>query len=133
LAEATVFVMNEDEYAKLTRSPNGDVAKDLVRRGEKLKLLARKQVGKGTGALAMSIRVTLVPSSNSDPVVYIGSDNRIALIHHEGTRPHPIAAKPGRMLRFAHRGKIVYAHAVMHPGTRPNHYLSDNLRRVVVD
>ena len=127
-----VFVMNEAEYARLTRDPNGEVGRDLLKRGERLRLLAVKQVGKNTGHLASSIKARLSPSTTG-LTCFVGSDDRIALIHHNGTKPHPIAAKPGRMLRFARRGKIVYARKVMHPGARPDRYLTDNLRRVVVD
>ena len=59
-------------------------------------------------------------------VMKVGSDVRHALWHHEGTRPHPIVGR--RVLRFVKNGKVVFAHKVMHPGTRPNRYLSDNLR-----
>ena len=55
----------------------------------------------------------------------IGSDVRHALWHHEGTRPHAIVGR--RVLRFVKNGKVVFAHKVAHPGTRPNKYLSDNL------
>lgn len=132
MADEIVFKINESGYAEFVHSKDGPVYREIQKRAERLRLLAVKQVGKDTGKLAASIRVMMLPSPNG-PTALVGSDNRIALIHHNGTRPHPIVAKPGRMLRFSHRGKIVYAHKVMHPGTRPNRYLQDNLRRVVVD
>jgi len=132
MADEIVLRIHEAQFAELTRGKNGDVAKDLSKRAERLRLLAVRQVGKDTGKLAASMRVSKRYDPHG-PVAYVGSDSRIALLHHNGTPPHPIAAKPGRMLRFSHRGKVVYARKVMHPGTRPNRYLTDNLRRVVVD
>jgi hypothetical protein len=61
----------------------------------------------------------------------IGSDNRIALMHHQGTRPHIIMPRRAQTLRFYSRGRIVYSKLVHHPGTKPNRYLTDNLRRVI--
>jgi phage gpG-like protein len=132
VAEEIAFKFDNAAYAQLVHSKNGAVTKDLVRRAERLRALAVKQVGKDTGRLARDIRVTIIPGPNG-PTALVGSNNKIALIHHNGTRRHPITARPGRTLRFAHRGRIVYARKVMHPGTRPNRYLTDNLRRVVVD
>jgi hypothetical protein len=51
-----------------------------------------------------------------------------ALAHHEGTAPHVIRPKSGKMLRFVSRGQVVYAHVVNHPGTKANKYLADALR-----
>ena len=133
MAETEIFFkIDETAYNDLVHGRNGDVYKEIEKRAHRLQLLAIKQVGKNTGGLAKSIKVTMLPSAQG-PYAIVGSDHRIALIHHNGTRPHEIRPKHARMLRFSHRGKIVYARRVMHPGTRPNRYLSDNLRRVVVD
>ena len=132
MPDDVVFVLDQSSFNELVHSRSGDVYKHIAEKAEKLRVLAIRQVGKKTGALASSIKVSMVPTPNG-PMALVGSDNKIALIHHNGTRPHAIAARPGRQLRFAHRGRIVYAQKVMHPGTRPNRYLEDNLRRVVVD
>jgi hypothetical protein len=57
----------------------------------------------------------------------IGSDNEIALLHHNGSRPHAISARGPQVMRFSNRGRMVYSRQVAHPGTKPNRYLSDNL------
>lgn len=132
MAEQIVFKLDNAVYAQIVHGRGGPVDTDLRKRAERLRILAVRQVGKDTGRLARDIGVQMIPGPNG-PTALVGSNNRIALIHHEGTRRHPITARPGRTLRFAHRGKIVYARKVMHPGTRPNRYLTDNLRRVVVD
>jgi hypothetical protein len=53
------------------------------------------------------------------------------LMHHQGTRPHIIVPRRAQTLRFYSRGRIVYSKLVHHPGTKPNRYLTDNLRRVI--
>jgi hypothetical protein len=69
------------------------------------------------------------------PVVKVGlfsdPEATIGLYHHQGTRPHVIRARNRKMLRFlSSSGRIVYAHRVFHPGTRPNHFLTDALEEV---
>jgi hypothetical protein len=132
VADEIVLNFDNGAFAELVNGRNGIVTSDLRKRAEKLRALAVKQVGKDTGRLARDIRVTIIPGPGG-PTALVGSDNKIALIHHNGTRRHAITPRTGRTLRFAHRGRVVYARKVMHPGTRPNRYLTDNLRRVVVD
>ena len=129
---AITFQRNNFNWDREFNSTQGMVARDLKKRAEKLRVYAVRQVGKQTGGLARSIKVSMTPGPTG-PQAWVGSDHRIALMHHDGTRPHEIDAVPGHLLRFAVRGRIVYAHKVHNRGTRPNRYLTDNLRRVVVD
>lgn len=128
----TVWVWHEPQFKEMTQGPQGLVAQDLLKRGEKLRVLAIRQVGKHTGELARSIKVFLL-QTGSGLEVLVGSDHPRALMVHQGTRPHLVKAKFGRMLRFRVGGRIVYAQKVHNRGMRPNKYLTDNLRRVVVD
>jgi len=41
-----------------------------------------------------------------------------------------ITPNRAKMLKFQSRGRTVFAHVVMHPGTKANKYLSDNLKYV---
>lgn len=124
------FVVRREGMNYVLRHPDGPVGRDLKRRARKLQGLARKQVGVKSGALRRSISYKVV-SRGSGLVAVIGSNNKIALMHHNGTRPHMIAARRASTLRFYSRGRIVYAKVVHHPGTRPNRYLTDNLSKVV--
>ena len=125
-----IFIMNKAGYKKMVHSPTGEVGRYLTIVGAKLKYLAKYQAGRKTGALMNSINYKITSDSRG-LVALVGSDNRVALMHHQGTRPHIIAAKNAKTLRFYSRGRIVYAKVVHHPGTRPNRYLTDNLRRVI--
>jgi len=126
---ATVFVPRRAEMDFLLNNPNGSVGRYLARKGRIITAAARAQVGVRTGALRASIHMRHLRDSRGQ-FVRIGSALNYALMHHEGTRPHVIAAKRTSVLKFVNRGRIIYAHAVMHPGTKPNRYLTDNLRLV---
>ena len=119
------YVPNKQGTYDLLRSPTGDVGIHLMKIGENIKFAAKRQVGKNTGLLAASIGMSQSLTATGQQVK-IGSPVSYALVHHEGSRPHRITANGG-MLRFTSKGRVVYRRSVMHPGTRPNRYLSDHL------
>lgn len=111
--------------------PRGMVGRHMAVIGEKIKVKAQAQVGVKTGRLRQSIHVEHLSISNKQ-YIKVGSKVSYALMHHEGTRPHVIAAHPPGMLKFRGRsGAMVFKTAVMHPGTKPNRYLSSQLRKVI--
>lgn len=124
------FVLNYPEFEHLTKSPQGDVGKFLRKRAQVLQALAQRQVGVKSGALRRSIRYQVVRDSKG-LVATVGSNNRIALMHHNGTKPHIILPRYAQTLRFYSHGRIVYSKMVHHPGTKPNKYLTDNLARAI--
>jgi len=103
----------------------GPVGRHLHRIGRRFVVAARGQVGKATLALMNSIGYS-VDMIERNPKLEVFADDDIALLHHEGTRPHAIQAR-SNVMRFSSNGRIQYSRAVMHPGTPPNRYLSDNL------
>lgn len=110
----------------LLNDPYGPVGRYLYMRGRAIVVAAKGQVGVKTGRLKASIHMR----HERDPlgqVIRIGSPLSYALMHHEGTRPHIITPNKAQVLRFTSGGRVIYTHAVKHPGTRPNRYLSDNL------
>ena len=127
--------------ARLERSPEGMVVRDLLRRGNRVRDAARHQiplghVGVGGRAarggrlnLRDTVHTRLAVGPGSLPVARVGSEDPIALIHHEGTGPHTIEARRGRYLVFWWEkvGRTIYARRVHHPGSMPNRYLTDNL------
>lgn len=111
-------------------NPSGDVGRYLARKGRTINIAAKAQVGVRTGALRASIHMRHLRDSRGQ-FVRIGSALNYAYLHHEGSKPHVITPNRAQVLRFTTRGRVVYAHAVMHPGTKPNRYLTDNLRLVL--
>lgn len=70
---------------------------------------------------------------NRDPrgqYIIIGSRLSYAKDHHEGTKPRIIIPEKRRTLRFFSKGVVFHSKLVKHPGTKPNKYLTDNLRLV---
>lgn len=124
------FVRHERAWQDMTQNPNGMIGSYFHDRGRLLENLAKRQVGVRTGDLRRAIHSTISTQSYGF-LVRVGAENPIAYLHHEGTKPHYIFPKTAKTLRFNHRGKIVYAKVVRHPGTKPNRYLSDNLSKVI--
>lgn len=111
--------------------PSGMVGQHMRNLGLKIQAAAKKQVGVKTGALRQSINMEH-KTLGGRQYIKVGSNMSYALMHHEGTRPHMIAAHPPGMLKFRGRGgAMVYRTAVMHPGTKANRYLSSQLRKFV--
>lgn len=110
--------------------PNGEVGKFLRKRGLLILAAAKAQVGVRTGALRASLHMRHLRDTRGQ-YVRIGSPLPYARMHHEGTRPHIITPNRAQVLVFRTRGQVVHTHLVRHPGTRPNRYLTDNMRRFV--
>jgi hypothetical protein len=124
------FVADKAGMEWVLRDPAGTTGQYMNKLGSRVARLAKAQVGVDTGALKRSINYRVVRRYGGLTAV-IGSDNRIALLHHNGARPHIIVPRKAQTLRFYSRGRIVYTQLVRHPGTKPNRYLTDNLRRVI--
>ena len=105
---------------------NGDLWRYLERKRIPALEGARKMVGVRTGRLRRSISWYHLKNSTGQ---YVGlkASAPHALKHHEGTRPHLIVPNQGKALRFQQRGVVVFRNSVMHPGTKPNPYLSAQL------
>lgn len=114
----------------LLNNPNGTVGRYLALKGKMIEAAAKAQVGVRTGALRASIHMRHKRNTRYQ-YIEVGSKLKYARMHHEGTRPHLIYPQKRTVLRFYSKGQIVHTHLVRHPGTRPNRYLSDQLKRVL--
>lgn len=124
------FVKNQANWKYEFESTRGMVGRDLKDRGARGVGYAAMQVGVKTGTLQRSLKYR-VGMGGGVPQVLIGSDDEIAYLHHEGSRPHQIKPRYAKTLRFMQNGRIRFAKRVYHPGTRPNRYLTDNLYKMV--
>jgi len=124
------FQPDRSAMRQMLRGPGGLVYNEIEKRTRRANTFAKAQVGKDTRELYRSISYRITAGSGNVLGV-VSANNKIALMHHNGTRPHIIAARRAQTLRFKSRGKIVYAKVVRHPGTRPNKFLTDSLRKVV--
>ena len=123
--------ISASEMDTFLNSPKGEIGREMLKIGFRIQIAARAQVGKDTGKLMESIEV-IHERIGLFQQIRVGSDNNIALIHHDGSRPHTINARNGKALRFSSKGRMVYTRSVNHPGTSPNRYLSDNLKLAYV-
>lgn len=129
-------VVRGEALAAYLRSPAGDVGRLLIALATRLQTLAKEQVGYSTNKpsgqeggqhLRDTIVKRVVQTANGITVM-VGSEHPIALIHHNGTRPHEIRPRTASVLAFEIGGQTVFATVVHHPGTKPNRYLTDPLR-----
>lgn len=124
------FVKDARAWNTLTKQHTGLIGQYVHKITNRLVALAKAQVGVKTAKLQKSIKGNVSTGAGGISSM-VGSDNPIALMHHEGTRPHIITPRRAHTLRFASRGRIVYTKIVHHPGTKPNRFLTDNLRKVI--
>ena len=122
-----VTKLNNPNLYFVLKSRGGNVGRYLAKKATFVTLKAKAQVGVDTGALQKSIGWSYGIKPNG-PFVKIGSHLSHAYLHHEGSRPHIITPKVKKALKFSSKGKIVITQMVRHPGTKPNRYLTDNLR-----
>lgn len=121
-----VVIIRKPALEFLLDSPAGSVGRHLAEKGAMISVAAKAQVGVRTEALKNSIHVRHFRDSRGQSIK-VGSPLNYALAHHEGTKPHIIKPKRAQVLRFTRGSAVVYAHSVMHPGTEPNKFLTDNL------
>lgn len=114
----------------LLDNPKGEVGKHLRKIGLEILIGAKAMVGVRTGRLRRSISMKQARRSRYQYVT-VGSNVSYAYMHHEGTSPHEIHAREGRIMRFNVGGRVVYARKVNHPGTKSRKYLTVPMKRAV--
>jgi hypothetical protein len=131
---ASKVVIRAEALAALLRSPDGPLGRHIITLAERVQELAKEQVGVSDNNEGGHLRDTIVKrvvQEGAGIAVYVGSSHPIALIHHEGTRPHQILPNKASVLAFEVGGQVVFATVVNHPGTAPNRFLTDPLRTVM--
>lgn len=109
-------------------TPAGDLWRFLEKRSQRAVRGAKAQVGKKTRRLMKSIHKKHL-GNRTGQYVWIGSNTvPYAYIHHQGSRPHLILPNdPGGKLVFRKGSRVIVTPRVLHPGTRPNPYLRNQL------
>lgn len=127
---ANVIIYKEALRLELNTS-KGELWKWLHIRGEHAVEGAKRKVHVRTGALQRSIHMRHLGNFTGQ-YLWIGSEKHYAELHHNGSRPHMIRPNsPNKVLVFSKGSRVVFASQVMHPGTKPNPYLSSQLRHFV--
>lgn len=127
-----VTILRPELQAFIT-DPNGDVFKDLVRRGTVVMLVSKTFVRVRSGRLKTLIR--LQRNAKKAHVTIVAGRSGLTpytMFEHDGTNPHVITAKKMRgrgkkrrkgMLRFTVGGQVVFRRSVYHPGTTGSQFL----------
>lgn len=116
------FVLDKAALDTQMKTPAGPLWRWMERKGNNALAGAKRQVGVDTGRLRQSLHMRHHVESYGQSL-WIGSDTvSYAYMHHQGTKPHLIAAKTGNILRMG-RSRIVHG-PVMHPGTKANPFLA---------
>lgn len=115
----------------ILNTPSGKLWHALDRRGDAIVRDAKRQVGVKTGALKSSIYKTHLGNSTGQ-YLWIGSKKNYAYVHHQGSRPHIITPNKSPALVFRSGARIIRTPLVNHPGTRPNKYLSQPMRKHLI-
>lgn len=120
--------------AELVRSPFGPVGRHLIERAEIVKTAAKAAAPRRTGCLADSIVKRVVDLGDAfeirivcDTTPCSPTRQSYALFVHEGTVPHDIPNAFGWGRNFGIGGRF---DGKFHPGSPPNHFLSDQLHLV---
>ena len=128
--------LNQDGVRELLSSSQGPVAREMASLTRQVQNRAKQKVGVDTGRLRSS--VTGVVNATGDKVVgTVGSSVQYAGYHHQGTgvygpRGRPIKARPGRVLVFTPKGASTVVYTKQVRGSKPNPFLLDALREVLV-
>jgi hypothetical protein len=127
-----VLRVDHTAVAGLMRNPDGVVGRDNFRRATNVQVAARRQVGVRSGLLRRSlVKRGPVANERNGVTTTVESNLGYSLLHHDGTQPHEILPAPGKVLHFKVGGVDVFVRHVNHPGTRPNRYLTDNLKEAL--
>ena len=129
--ESIVFKPYPAQFQTFLTSPRHDIGKYLYRCGRSLRSSAKRTVPRDTGRLGASINIQSYKKGPLSAEITVGSNLNYAYYVHEGTHPHQIRSRPGRVLQFVHNGRVVYATKVHHPGTKPTRFLSEHLRTAI--
>lgn len=119
--------LDPDAINRLMNSEDGPVMRHLAELGTRVQTRAKELVGKDTHRLEQSIVKRFISEGGKGAIAIVAL-TEYALYHHEGTRPHMIFPVRAKVLAFpASKGStdMVFARSVMHPGTKPNHFLTD--------
>lgn len=146
MATTVRFVVDGPAVRRYIAEGNGDLVRWMLQQGELVKQQAQRNVGvyvlppagparsRPPGTLRDSI-VKRFHTTSDGVVVQVGSEDPVALIHHEGTEPHVIEPRrPDGVLVFwsDRAGAVIAVRRVNHPGTQPNRFLTDALSAIEV-
>jgi hypothetical protein len=108
-------------------APRGAVGSTIKQRADRVAMAAKMQAGVQTGRLKRSIKTyDHIRAGSTIQSLKIGSNVSYAYWHHEGTRPGRYKRKT--LVATPRGGVRTMRHRHTYSGTRPNRFLSDNVK-----
>lgn len=129
ISKVIIYKPKLDAFLK---TPAGPLWRRMDAVGRQATKAAKRQAGVKTGALRRSITMHHYAAGYGQ-AVRIESKLKYAYMHHEGTRPHIITPNRAKALRFTSGRRVIYTHMVSHPGTRPNRFLSNQIKYFLIN
>ncbi|MFF4385622.1 hypothetical protein ACFY0G_02330 [Streptomyces sp. NPDC001552] len=108
------------KLARALKARNGIVERRLRARTEKVAAIARAEAPGSMGD-GIITRIERVPKGLSGVITSTHPATRFVI---EGTKRHRIRARRAKYLRFEVGGETLFRKEVMHPGTKPNDFLT---------
>jgi len=127
---AVKLVIDGVKMHELLHGKDGAVGRWMFGRAQVVQMAAVAQCPKRTNKLSESIVKRMYETPAGLDVV-IAAQQPYAIFVHEGTKPHVIQGNPILAFNWGNgpNGAGTYFfRSVHHPGTKPNKFLSDNLR-----
>jgi hypothetical protein len=122
---AVRVTINQGAVNAMLRSPSGFVARDIMRRGHRVRTAAMPHIGVDTGRLRSSVTVELVMRGGV-PCSKIGSKVNYARPHHDG-HGWIYPKKPGGVLVFKPKGSATVVFATKVRPVAGTHFLTKGL------
>lgn len=119
--------IDRSRLERMLRLPGGLVERNIRRRTERVADEARRLA---PGSMSEQI-TTRVDRAGREVQGHVISNHFATQFVIKGTRPHQIRPVRAQALRFTVGGRVVYAKLVNHPGTDPNNFLAEALRRAL--
>jgi len=130
MARTKRYSLERMELPDLEAIPNTVRRKAMRQAVKPVAQRARKEapVGprRGPGKLAKTIRYSVRKGGR---VGVVKAMARHAHLVHDGTKPHEIRSRHGKMMAMRIGGRMVMARAVHHPGARANPFMTRALER----
>jgi hypothetical protein len=115
------------------KNPRGPAGQHLNRMAERVVIAAKIQVPKRTGQMAAQIGVERRVETPGGQSLQIVSANKNSAYVHEGTAPHLIKSrKANGFIKFNSKGVTVFTRLVRHPGSKPNRFITDNVKLIMI-
>lgn len=128
---SVTYDLNTGAIEALVRSTDGEVGREVRRRGQRVLSRARELAPVKTGTLRASGSMSLGKNAAGEVEATVSFSAKHAIFVHQGTKPHRIQGNPLLSFYWPKVGSQVAFRWVNHPGTKAQPFLLDALEEVM--